>query len=226
MSAAADVWACEDATLRNLILPLPYAIASVIAPVRAYDLPDEMVEHQDMARFHPLRRASFLSGRYCAMQAQRLLGLHPAPVTQERRMPVWGAGLCGSISHCEDVAVACVSREVKSLGIDIEVRGRVKNKIRAHILTKRERALAETGGDCFAECVFSAKEAGFKATYPLARQSIGFHDAEIHVSDIGTRRGTFCFEYVGNHGPSAAMELGHGFWKQTPQHTITVFVIP
>ena len=216
-------WLCTTPQLNELVFPVPFPLAIVLAPTDEYELDPRLIEQEDMSRFHASRRRSFLSGRYCAMRAQELVGITPACVRQEQRMPVWPSEICGSITHADDVAAAVVSLSTRAVGIDIELRGRVEERIYRHILTEREHGLVTEQGNELAELIFSAKEAGYKATYPLAKQFIGFREAEV---DLDIDSGTFRFKYVGDHAPSGVMEEGIGFWKQTNEHTMTVFVIP
>ncbi|WP_158300908.1 4'-phosphopantetheinyl transferase [Chromobacterium sp. ATCC 53434] len=70
------------------------------------------------------RKAAYLAGRYCAMQALSQAG-HPLPCELpigEDRSPVWPAGLVGSITHTEGLAAAVVASagDARGLGIDAE----------------------------------------------------------------------------------------------------------
>lgn len=96
--------------------------------------------------------------------------------------PLWPAGVCGSISHTMDangaVAVVCAAAKgrYQSIGLDLQ------NAIRKPACNLRERIVigAENPRTDFETLrLFSAKEAVYKAFYPLVKQFFGFSDAEL-----------------------------------------------
>ena len=103
-------------------------------------------------------------------------------------MPVWPEGVVGSITHARGCCAAAAARAQAYLGvgIDLERRGRVKEKHWRHIATPAEiEGLLEAGDEARAEVLFSAKEAFYKAQFPGTRVVLGFQDAE--VSQDGDR---------------------------------------
>jgi len=103
--------------------------------------------------------------------------------------PVWPEGWVGSLSHSAGWCAAALApgAVMGGVGVDIENPARMKPEMWAHIMTPAERGELErhcTGGDAWeraiaATAVFSAKEALFKALYPLRRAVPGFLATEI-----------------------------------------------
>lgn len=100
--------------------------------------------------------------------------------------PIWPAGIAGSLAHDDRVAVAAVGmqRDVGSVGIDIEPAVFLPPDMLALIATPQElRKIADDplGG----KLLFAAKEAVYKAVYPLDRVFLEFRDIEV---DLAARR--------------------------------------
>ncbi len=145
------------------------------------------------------RRATFAAGRIGAAHAMELLDRTPVPVlVGPTREPLWPSGLIGSITHTQQrgrfesiVAYTALAPDPGNtgIGIDAELLGRVTSDLTRRILTDDERLLVERlppgERDRFVALAFSAKEALYKAQFPLTGAWLGFHDAELD-SD-GTR---------------------------------------
>jgi 4'-phosphopantetheinyl transferase EntD len=149
-------------------------------------------EAEAVARAVANRVRQFAAGRHCARAAMAELGLAPAAVpVGERRAPRWPVGLRGSISHTDGYAVAVVRRvgggegDRWSVGIDAEQVGRVTEHLHPRLFTPAEQqwlaALAPLERAWAAAAVFGAKEAFYKAQFPLTAAWVGFHD-------VGARR--------------------------------------
>jgi enterobactin synthetase component D len=130
------------------------------------------------------RRFFFALGRAAARDA--LAGLGMAPVAIRRGsagQPVWPNGIVGAISHTGDLAVAIVGRQsdYAGLGVDLE---RLSPGLSARaarlVCTPSEMAwVGDSGGTSRGTMLFSAKEAVFKALFPIERIWLGFGDAEL-----------------------------------------------
>lgn len=135
------------------------------------------------------RRRDFVTGRACARQALERLGFGPCSVPSGRRgEPVWPQGVVGSITHCRGyVACAVASREILgAIGIDAEPHAALGEGILPEIVTPAEHRrlndLSAASADVHWDRVwFSAKEAVYKAWFPLTRRWLGFHDVELTV---------------------------------------------
>jgi 4'-phosphopantetheinyl transferase EntD len=139
------------------------------------------------------RRREFLSGRGCAREALRRLGHEPSAIPSGARgEPLWPAGVVGSITHCDGYRACVVARagEVASVGIDAEVNRPLPPGVLAEVAFGRERQMvaAPRGELCLDRLLFSAKEAVYKAWFPLARRWLGFEDVEL---TIDAAAGTF-----------------------------------
>jgi 4'-phosphopantetheinyl transferase EntD len=139
----------------------------------------------------PARRAEFAAGRSCAHRALAAIGGDTDTIGRgRRRQPVWPAGVTGSISHAAGLAAAVAAPttpSVTALGIDVELAGPLDDELWPHVLTPSERAMCSASDDrgAVAAAVFSAKEAAFKAVYPLLGAEIDFLEAKT-VLQAGT----------------------------------------
>jgi len=98
--------------------------------------------------------------------------------------PLWPAGITGSLAHDDTVAVAVVGRQsdVRALGIDIEPAVPLPSDMLAQVATAEElRRIADD--PLQGRLLFAAKEAVYKACYPLDRAFLEFHDIEVDLAD-------------------------------------------
>jgi 4'-phosphopantetheinyl transferase EntD len=131
------------------------------------------------------RRATFALGRAAAREAlHELDGTDPVAIPRgEGGEPIWPEGIVGSISHSHEVAMAIVARssDYVGLGVDIEGLARGPSPRAARLICRPseiEWVEPESGTQRLA-LLFSAKEAVFKALYPIERVWLGFADAEL-----------------------------------------------
>lgn len=142
-----------------------------------------------LRRAAPKRRAEYFAGRVCATLATKhLTGQFQQISFQEDRSPLWPERIVGSISHTNNHAVALVANHphYSLLGIDVEeivncqdaaLIGRAVGSSTEYL----QKAPGMTDSE-FATLVFSAKEAFYKAVYPLVRQLFDFRDVLVrHV---------------------------------------------
>ncbi|GGO97770.1 4'-phosphopantetheinyl transferase [Wenjunlia tyrosinilytica] len=140
------------------------------------------------------RRREFVTGRLCARRALTRLGVLPAPLLPgPRGEPVWPKGVVGAISHCEGYRVAAVARrtDIASLGIDAEPAARLPHGALEAVSLPEERARLRRYWPAdphipWDRLLFSAKEAVYKAWFPLTGRTLEFEDALI-VFDHGRR---------------------------------------
>lgn len=119
------------------------------------------------------RQTEHLAGRIAAVHALREVGEKMPPPPGEQRQPLWPAPWFGSISHCENSALAVVSSY--PIGIDIErcLTPALAAELESSIINAAEKPLLAASGLPFELALtlaFSAKESGFKAL-PLPRQT-------------------------------------------------------
>ncbi|WP_405404634.1 phosphopantetheinyl transferase [Paracoccus sp. Ld10] len=142
-------------------------------------------EDHAISRAVPARIREFTAGRTAARQAMTDAGLPPAPVTTNRdRAPRWPDGLSGSITHTAHIAAAIVARQQDwpGLGLDLESACAMDDGMAELIRHPLDHpppflppALAST-------LLFSAKEAAFKAQFPLTGLWIDYRAVALQFS--------------------------------------------
>ena len=137
-----------------------------------------------IARSVPKRRNEFVTVRHCARVAMEQLGVPPSPILKgEKGEPQWPRGVVGSLTHCEGYRAAVVGRSevARSVGIDAEPHGVLPDRVLEAISLPDERReiAALPGGLHWDRILFCAKEATYKAWFPLTQRWLGFEDAHI-----------------------------------------------
>ena len=131
------------------------------------------------------RRNEFITVRYCARIALGELGLPPVPILKgDKGEPCWPDGVVGSLTHCTGYRGAVVGRSaaVRSVGIDAEPHDTLPHGVLDAISLPEERGeipqvmSADLHWD---RILFCAKEATYKAWFPLTKRWLGFEDAHI-----------------------------------------------
>lgn len=174
---------------------LPASVSSAWTTEKWVEVPLYVEELLAVGRAVDKRRREFVTGRACARQALARLGVRPCSVPSgPRGEPVWPQGVVGSITHCRGyVACAVAPRELLgAVGIDAEPHEALDEGILPEIVTpaesRRVTDLSAAWPDVHWDRVwFSAKEAVYKAWFPLTRQWLGFHDAEVTVDGASGR---------------------------------------
>lgn len=130
-----------------------------------------------------VRRASG-AARIVARQLLTKVGIVECALPKaEGGAPVWPSGIVGSMSHDSHVAVATIalSRDFSRLGIDIEPAEPLPADLLDLVVTPQERT--QIGADPFlGRLLFVAKEAVYKAVYPLDRTFLDHYDVEVSLS--------------------------------------------
>lgn len=142
------------------------------------------------------RRRAFGTARHCARQALRQLGVPAAPILPgPGGAPQWPAGVVGSMTHCAGyrAAVAARSRDLRAVGIDAEPHAPVPDPALDLVLRGEERvqlsALARARPDLhWGRILFCAKEAAYKAWFPLTGRWLDFADVSVTARLDGTFR--------------------------------------
>ena len=144
------------------------------------------------------RRADFTRGRAAAHRALAALGQPDAPIGRgQRGEPLWPAGVVGSITHASGVAIAAVAdcRDITGLGIDLEfVYPSRLTSIASYVCLPDELVWIEQPGadsDRFVRLVmvFTAKEAVYKALYPIMQMVLEFADVRIEWRSLTAFQG-------------------------------------
>lgn len=96
--------------------------------------------------------------------------------------PVWPEGMTGSFAHDDEMAVAAVApvSHIRSLGIDVEPAQPLPEDLVALVATHADVTDA-VDRDLAGRILFSAKEAVYKAVYPLDRRILGYEDIAVDL---------------------------------------------
>jgi 4'-phosphopantetheinyl transferase EntD len=155
-----------------------------------------------LGRSVPKRAQEFAAGRLCARRALAEFGIENFPIERAAdRQPIWPPGMVGSITHTLGFCAAVVAARATTaaIGLDTEGVGGTPPGVKPHLwpsiclaseidwiatLPESQRARAAT-------LIFSAKEAFYKCQYPLVREHLGFHDAQVHVREWNGQCGSF-----------------------------------
>jgi len=128
------------------------------------------------------RRQQFTLGRSAAHQALSALGASPSPVLRGARgEPLWPAGITGAITHTGATAVAVVGwrERYQGIGVDLEPLRPGLTDEASHLVCTEREAVWVAGDPVRLTMLFCAKEAAFKALYPIARVVLDFQDAQV-----------------------------------------------
>jgi 4'-phosphopantetheinyl transferase EntD len=161
-------------------------------------------EREFCAGFAPKRIAEFAAGRLCARRALEDLGVTNAPIAVNAdRSPRWPPGIVGSISHTSNYGCAVVAHasDLTSIGVDVEIVGRVTAELDTLVFTARERgflaALPTAERARAATVIFSAKEAFYKCQYAITQQWLDFQDVSLELATSDLVSGAFSAEVAG-----------------------------
>jgi 4'-phosphopantetheinyl transferase EntD len=130
------------------------------------------------------KKLEFALGREAARQALRQIGYEsdPAVLRGPGGEPLWPQGIVGSISHCYPWGVAVVAEASKhsAVGIDLESAERLQETDISNLVCENELQWVQEGRVWERLLmVFSAKEAVYKAFYPIYRRYIDFKQVEL-----------------------------------------------
>jgi 4'-phosphopantetheinyl transferase EntD len=180
--------------IETLLRPPVEAAEAFADDPAAVLFPDELAV---VATASQRRRREFATARGCAHAALARLGLPSAAVRADRMgAPLWPEGVVGSITHCSGYRAAAVAPagQVAALGLDAEPNRPLRaDGLLDYITTEQERArlavlAGQVPGVCWDKLLFSAKEAVYKAWYPLAGCRLDFRSADLVIDP---HQGTF-----------------------------------
>ena len=155
------------------------------------------------------RRTEFLLGRLAACRALQVIGVTPQPVLKAKsREPLWQDGIVGAITHKGDTACAVVARKDMTCGVGVDLEAlepSVRFNISTKVCTEPEQAWlveAPAEKDTRLKMIFSAKEAGFKAFFPIEQIYLGYKDAELVWREETQSFAGILLKGAGNHQPA------------------------
>lgn len=144
-------------------------------------------EAEASATYAPRRRAEYASVRDCAREALRREGIAPAAIVKGHRgAPMFPPDVVGAMTHTDGLRGAAIARQerFRSLGVDAEPHEGLPPGVLDAVSLPPERdwvraVLAGEPELRVDKLLFSAKEATYKAWFPLTRRWLGFEDAEL-----------------------------------------------
>lgn len=195
----------------HAILPGHVAVAAADPTARRPDIgPPHAV---------PQRRAEFAAGRAAATSAMQALHFPAAAIPAgPDRAPQWPPGISGSITHTRTLALAAVTRAPALIGIDLEPDDAVTQPMWDAVCLPTERALIDAAPDpiLMATLIFCAKEAVYKAQYPLTHLLFGFNRIE-----IGVTQDHFNATFLATTGPIPQGTIWTGRYVHAHGHILT-----
>ena len=172
------------------------------------------------------RKREFIAGRFCAHEAMILANIPPEHIQiGGKGEPIWPSNIVGSITHSHGYAAAAVARksDIVSLGLDAEIDEPLSSKVLRRISNDQEQEWAKTVGGTLVKhpgkVLFSAKEATYKAWYPITHEWLGFKEALINFHDQGN---TFTV-HIQKNGPIREM---HGKYTIRKDVIVTAIEVP
>lgn len=201
-------------------LSLSEHIGLAIVPAEDYA---NYVLHRDELRILSPRacvrkQIEFASGRAAVHLALNQIGFSNAfPLLRgQKGDPLWPEGIVGSITHCYpwNIAVAAKCSNPSAIGVDLETTERVQGAdISELVCTSNELDWVHSGNSQKRlTMIFSAKEAVYKAFYPLCRRYIDFKDVELAwVPEQSCFRGKFLASF-GSDLPRGHVCAVHCHW--------------
>lgn len=197
---------------------LPTVVPDAVSTAELYDDPPDLMplpeEAPLVARSVAKRRNEFVTVRHCARIALGEIGVAPVPILKgEKGEPCWPDGVVGSLTHCDGFRGAVVARqgEIRSVGIDAEPHDVLPRGVLDAISLPIERSQLSTlpTGLHWDRILFCAKEATYKAWFPLTHRWLGFEDAHITFTldssgSAGTFRSRILIDPAAEHGPPLA----------------------
>ncbi len=177
--------------LMRLILPSTIAVCESF--VERHDTLVFLAEAQAIARAVGKRRNEFMTVRACARDAMRSLDIQAHPLLPGKGgAPSWPDEVVGSMTHCTGFRAAAVAKQedFESIGIDaepnrplavtaLEVVARASEVDMLDLLQQKHPEVAMD------RVLFCAKEAVYKAWFPLYHEYVGWHDIAVQLDASG-----------------------------------------
>ncbi len=182
----------------------------------------------------PKRQEEFFTARELARRALARLAFRDQPIPSgPRGEPCWPLGVTGSITHCTGYRGCAVARrsDLCSLGIDAEpnqpLPPDVLDEVAPHGAERSmlERLAAASPDVSWDRLLFSAKEAVYKAWYPLTGLWLGFEDAIVRF-DLARRAFTADLLVPGPRLPTGTLSRFDGHWAASNGLVMTGVAVP
>lgn len=132
----------------------------------------------------PMMRRASGAARWIARGLLANMGLNDVAVLRASSgAPVWPPGITGSLAHDDEMAVAAVAPigHIAALGIDVEPALPLPDDIFALVAIPADRTDI-IDRHLAGRILFAAKEAVYKAAYPLDREVLGYEDITVDLN--------------------------------------------
>ena len=210
--------------------------AGVVAVEAFDDVPNEPVfpgEEDLVANAVEGRRREFVTARRCAREALAKLGHARVPIRQgPKREPQWPAGVVGSITHTKGYRAAAIAPRsyLASVGIDTEQNGPLPDGVQESVTVPGEPEMLAALARVFPathwdRLLFSAKEAVYKAWYPLTGRWLGFEDVRLAIDPAGAFAAKLLIDGARTDGEPPLTEL-HGRFLAARGLVATAVTVP
>ncbi|MER8608589.1 4'-phosphopantetheinyl transferase superfamily protein [Mesorhizobium sp. M0976] len=160
---------------------------NILVGIRPIEPADESTlyasEVTSTGRAVPKVRRQSGAARVIARTLLGQLGFPPLPILKTRSgVPIWPAGMVGSLAHHDTVAAAAIAgtKRIAALGIDIEPNEPLPENLIELIATPNEQRMYDLRL-LQRRDLFVLKEAVYKAYFPLYNDFLEFQDVEIDL---------------------------------------------
>lgn len=190
---------------------VPHPIAWKADPGLTLQTPGPETENKVIQSACSKRRREFRSGRNVARAALQALGQPTVSLPSDaHRRPIWPKGIHGSISHCDDLAMAVAARGLSGIGVDVERAEPLSAEVSRYIMTGADIEFTPYDVDCWSTRVFCAKEAFYKAVSHRLSFVPDFDEAAIYPLE------TDAFSVI---ALSSRLRGAHLAWRVQGWHT-------
>ena len=141
-------------------------------------------EARSISSRQPLMRRASGAARSIARGLLAEMGLNDVAILRGfSGAPVWPLGVTGSLAHDDDMAVAAVApiSHIASLGIDVEPADPLPDDVLALVATGADQT-DQVNRHLAGRILFAAKEAVYKAAYPLDREVLGYENIAVDLN--------------------------------------------
>ncbi|HJL15026.1 MAG TPA: 4'-phosphopantetheinyl transferase superfamily protein [Sandaracinaceae bacterium LLY-WYZ-13_1] len=193
-------------------------------------------ERAALTRAGGKRRREYATARWLARRALARLGVAGFELlNDDDRAPRWPPGVAGSITHSDRRAVVAVGRleRVGTFGVDVEHRAGLAERLwRPTLRAEEQRFLATrppAERERWALFLFSAKEALYKAQYPVSREYMGFSALRVALEpepDAPLSSGSMRCVFQRAVGPFPEGFVARGRYRTLDGEVLTAVEIP
>lgn len=171
-----------DLALRDL---LPEDISHSVCLIPEDSTFEFSLERDSLRTARDYRKREFVAGRDCARDALKQLGFPARPILSDSDgLPMWPKGAVACISHSKGycATIAGMRTNYRTLGFDLEKTNRLSPAAVTRTVHPDEQSFVQSNQKK-ASLIFCAKEAFFKAQYPLWFTHANFHDLVLDVNE-------------------------------------------